>query len=126
MAAEESAYVLWHDAGELLTGDHPGMIKTEAPELKPVLDRLEQKAVAGMGGPRLAMANERTKLRTKVCDLIDVLEFGLTETLQGNRLAEPIVSWAALELEKRYGLLTRADFEAVMAYIAPMEDWYKR
>lgn len=127
LTAEESTAVIWHDGGELRTGDLPGMIKAEEPALKPVLDRLEKRAVSDMGGPPVSFRpTERTLLRLKVCDLIDVLEFGLLECLQGNRLAEPIVKFAQDKLALIYGKLPRADFDKVLAYIHPIEEWYKR
>lgn len=127
LTTEESTAAIWHDGGELYTGDLPGMIKAEEPALKPVLDRLEKRAVENMGGPPMSFRpTERTLLRLKVCDLIDVLEFGLLECLQGNRLAEPIVKFAEEKLALIYGKLTRADFDRVLAYIQPIREWYER
>lgn len=127
LTSEESTAVIWHDGGELYTGDLPGMVKADEPSLKPLLDRIEKRAVEAMSGPPFSFDPlERTKLRLKACDLLDVLEFGLTETLQGNRLAEPIVKFAQDKLNLLYGKLTRADFEKVMAYQQPIEEWYKR
>lgn len=126
LASYESEFVIWHDAGELVAGDSPGMLKIDAPEIKPALDRVERVAVGKMGGPDLNNTPEATRLRAKVCDLIDVLEFGEIEVLQGNRLAEPISGFAYDELAKLYGKLSRPDFEDVMAYIHKFEDWIKR
>jgi hypothetical protein len=127
LTTEESTAAIWHDGGELYTGDLPGMIKAEAPALKPVLDRLERQQVEDMGGPnRTFNPTERTLLRLKVCDLIDVLEFGRLECLQGNRLAEPIVKFALDKLGVIYGKLSRADFDKVLAYVQPIEEWYAR
>src|ERR1035437_6690186 len=85
-----STYLIWHDAGELVLGDLPFPVKANNGGLKRQCDRIEQNAVKAMGGslPKLA-TNE--KIRVKVVDLIEMLQYGLVEVFTGNRLAQPIV-----------------------------------
>ncbi len=126
MRPEESGYLLWHDAGELYSGDPPGMVKKDEPVLKSIYDRIERKAVLDMGGNKDAFVDEVTKLRAKACDLIDLLEFGLVEVLQGNRLAEPIVAFATEGLSVLYVKLSKDDFNKVITYVHKQLEFYDR
>lgn len=88
---EVSTHIIWHDAGELRTGDPPFPVKAQNPDLKAVLDALEDEAVVAMGGPEHRSLPERERLRVKVCDLLEMTHFGLTEMQMGNTYARPIV-----------------------------------
>ncbi len=111
-------YMVWHDGGELVSGDAPGMLKTEAPEIKPILDRVERKGALGMGAPdNYDTIDARTRTRVKVCDLLDAWEFGLVEVLQGNRFAEPIIAWAAENITRQSLHLADADAVLVGEYL---------
>jgi hypothetical protein len=124
---DESTYVIWHDAGELYTGDLPGMIKRDEPSLKPPLDRLERQAITNMGGRyNPDGVDERTRLRAKACDLIDVWEFGHSELAQGNRFARPIVAFASEGLAALYVKLAEADVALIAAYLHKQMEFYKR
>ena len=87
---EIAVNVLWHDAGELRIGDLPFPVKSQNPDLKAVCDRLEEETVAIMAGslPRLDSLDRN---RIKLCDLLEMVEFGNDEVMRGNQFAQPIV-----------------------------------
>lgn len=59
-----------HDMGEALVGDMDGQIKEDNPDLKDILDRLEDKAMVSMGIPPVSLdAIEADMLR--LCDKLD-------------------------------------------------------
>lgn len=91
MPPSVSSYLLWHDAGELVTGDLPFPLKYKNNGLKTIMDDLEEEAVVAMR-PRYDWSiSDRDKLRCKVCDLLEMYEHGLCEMMLGNAFAEPIV-----------------------------------
>jgi hypothetical protein len=114
-----STALIWHDAGELVTGDPPFPLKAESPELKTIYDRLESQAVLAMGGPdedslRLGGLD---RVRAKICDLIEMMEYGLHERAMGNCSAQPIIDDTeriALQLAKQLDLEQRI---AVQEYV---------
>lgn len=98
-------WILWHDCGELVTGDPPYPFKAKNPEIKKAYDAAEDIAVKSMGGftPELSPHEKR---KVKTCDLIDMLEYGQHEKMMGNQFAQPIIddisnSIRALWLDKR-------------------------
>jgi hypothetical protein len=83
--------ILWHDAGELVTGDLPFPFKAHNATVKDAIESAEYAAIATMGGVPDAGLSDDQRRRVKTCDLIDMLEFGLHELGMGNRFAYPIV-----------------------------------
>jgi 5'-deoxynucleotidase YfbR-like HD superfamily hydrolase len=126
MPAEVSSFILWHDAGELLAGDAPGMLKILVPEIKPILDRVECKAVDAMGGACVPVSDQM-RVRVKVCDLIEVYEQCSIELLQGNRLVEGGITWARDQLEVMTATTTYTDdaFQ-VRNYLRRHKAWCNR
>lgn len=123
MSQEESEHILWHDAGELVTGDPPFPIKANNPALKAEYDRLECTAVEGMDGPPNE-AREVTRLRAKVCDLLEMWEFGNVELKMGNKFAEPIVKDTSAAIGQLGGRLNRNDWDQVLSYLHSKRDWF--
>jgi HD containing hydrolase-like enzyme len=125
MAPEVSTFILWHDAGELVAGDHLGMLKTLVPEIKPYLDQVERQAVAEMGGA-VSDLTDRFKWRVKACDLIDVYEHCTIELLQGNRLVEGGITWAQEQLEALLGKrLSSNDTLLIRDYMRTHKAWLR-
>jgi len=94
---EVCAYLLWHDAPELVTGDPPFPTKANNPALKAIYDEMEDAALTNMVGAERATeildgVTSLQRLRMKACDLIDMYEFGMHELAMGNRYGEPIVA----------------------------------
>jgi 5'-deoxynucleotidase YfbR-like HD superfamily hydrolase len=84
-------HILWHDAGELVTGDPPFPFKAQNPEFKKAFDLAEKAAVLSMGGPKLGVGDEVSTRRVKLCDLIEMWEYGIHESMLGNKFAQPII-----------------------------------
>lgn len=85
---------IFHDVGEVATGDPPYPIKADNPVLKEEMDRLEGEAVSRMGIPQAMMSPDDAlhwRVRIKICDIIEMWEFGLDEMALGSRYARPIV-----------------------------------
>lgn len=85
-----AAYVLYHDSGELVTGDLPYPVKKNNPDLKAAADRVEALALETLG-VKLPDLDRLEKNRVKACDLIEMLEYGFYELRLGNKLATPII-----------------------------------
>lgn len=82
--------IRWHDAGEIVTGDLPFPVKSKNPDIKVVFDEMERLAVVGLG-VELAAVTDEERHRMKLCDLVEMWEFGMVELALGNRFAQPIV-----------------------------------
>lgn len=113
-------YVMFHDCGELRTGDLPFPVKMNNPELKRIIDAEESVSLAGMGVtlPVLALAE---KLRVRYCDLMDMHEYGLMEMCLGNQFAKPIVEDTRKALDALYPQMPVGDWESVLGYVSSRE-----
>ncbi len=116
---EVSTYFIWHDTGELVTGDLPFPVKSRNSALKDIMNGLENDAVRGMDGPAEHPPDGYNKIRAKACDLIDMYEYGLHERRLGNQFAEPIITDTYAALRKL--TLSTEDKFAVSAYLAKVE-----
>ena len=120
MSEAVSAFILWHDAGELVTGDLPFPVKARNPDLKSKIDELEDQAVYVMGGPApsdSAISHEDS-VRVKICDLLEMYEFGLCEVQMGNQFAKPIVDDIAASVTDMVGRLLPEDQEKIKSYMS--------
>lgn len=111
-----TTYFIWHDAGEVYVGDNPFPVKQNDPILKEKLDGMETHALTQMG-VTLPELSPEDKVRAKICDLIDMHEFGANEEQLGNKYAHPIVVDTLVTVDK---LLTKLPFEdgnKVRAYL---------
>lgn len=92
---EVCAYLIHHDLPEVKVGDPPHPVKLHNPRLKEVYDDLEDATLAEQIGEERAqqvLGNVTTKerLRMKLCDLLEMVEFASIEWNLGNRYAWPI------------------------------------
>lgn len=95
MSPEESRYLVWHDAAEVAVGDPPFPVKARSPALKKAYARLEWEAMMQInaeGAGVLDRADDELRLKAKVCDLLEMWEFGICEYAMGNLAAEPIIT----------------------------------
>lgn len=83
-------YLVWHDTGELATGDMPFPVKAHNPLLKVEADRIENLQRERLGAPNIDDLSDADKLRVKFCDLVEMTEFGLSEINLGNKYAQCI------------------------------------
>jgi 5'-deoxynucleotidase YfbR-like HD superfamily hydrolase len=82
-------YIVWHDMGELWTGDTPYPVKKNNYALKKIMNDMEREAVYSMGGipdPSTSLTTDHVK-RVKLCDLLEMLEYALHEISLGNQFA---------------------------------------
>lgn len=118
---EVSTHLVWHDAGELVSGDPPFPVKAKNPILKAECDRIEREAVAKMGGS-LQKLSDALLIKVKVVELIEMMEFGLLECSLGNKYGEPIVvdtRNAATELCRK---LSQQDAALVHKYVSSVKN----
>jgi len=115
-----STHLLWHDAGELATGDLPFPVKARNPAVKVILDVLEADAVEAMGGPAGLEPNlsDQDRIRMKISDLLEMWEFGCCELAMGNQYAQPIVDDTYQAARALLEKLTPRDRELVAVYVS--------
>lgn len=108
-------YILYHDCGEIKTGDLPFGAKA-SPDFAFELKQMENTALEAMGifMPDLPDAEKR---RVKVCDLLEMYEFGMQEVTMGNTYCEPVVVDTMEALHALLSLMVEQDAAMVRAYI---------
>ena len=89
-SGEIAKCILFHDIGEMATGDIPFPVKSNNPELKVILDRLEENHRHTLDLPEVRLSQD-TVTAIKICDLLEMAEFGLHELRLGNQYAKPII-----------------------------------
>lgn len=84
--SEVFLHILWHDVGEIQTGDIPYPVKAKNKELKIEMDRLDEEARESMGERVfLPTLTDEEHTRFKFCDLLDCAEQGQYERNLGNQ-----------------------------------------
>lgn|SRR5262245_19002718 len=83
-------YIRLHDVAELAVGDIPYPVKANNPELKQKFSYVEEAALDEMG-LKLPVLHAVVRARIKICDLLEMMCFGMTEREMGNMLAIPII-----------------------------------
>jgi hypothetical protein len=111
-----TVYFIWHDVGEMVTGDLPYPVKRDHPMLKEIADQIELQAVKDMRGTPVHL-DDLDKLRTKVADLLEMHEFGIHELHLGNRYAEPIAADTMTNVLLLSKQLPQAEHRAVLKYL---------
>lgn len=87
--------IMYHDIGEIGPGDAPFPSKRNNPDLKAAHDRVEREKRIELVGDDTDDVTETAARFIKICDLLEMWEFGTEELLRGNTLAQPIVSRTA-------------------------------
>lgn len=119
-----TVYITHHDSAELKVGDPPFPLKANNPDLKDIYDRLEADAILEMRGEALPVLLTHTMRRIKICDLLEMWEFGVQELMLGNRYAEPIIEDTLAAVEQILGLMDQETVDAVSAHIMKREEMY--
>lgn len=83
-------YIMDHDLPEISVGDLPFPIKREYPALKAAIVEAEKKSAMDLGLPSTYNLTETELVRVKVCDLLQMWQFGCVEVYMGNAFAVPI------------------------------------
>lgn len=89
-SAQLGLYIHLHDIEELVGGDNPFPSKMMFPKLKEATTEVEAFARKRLNTPEVEVT-ERERHRVKVCDLVEMMLFGMVEREMGNLLATPIV-----------------------------------
>lgn len=127
--AEVALYIHLHDAEELVVGDNPFPSKRRFPELKTAVTKAEVEARRQLDLPDLGDVGylpAQIRHRVKVCDLLEMYQFGQQEREMGNLLATPIVErtrQAAQQLAKSD--LPDEDHRAVVDWIMTEESRHR-
>lgn len=89
-------HVMFHDIGELQTGDPPYPIKADNPILKKEMDRLEYSAQREIEDAwqiqKHPEISELERYTFKLAEFIEMWEWGLEETLLGNQFARLVAA----------------------------------
>ena len=72
--------------------------------------------MAGMGF-RLPVLSKKEKVRCKVCDLLEMYEFGWLDRAMGNRFMDPIIDDIIRSVHKLYVVLPSDEQSQVEAYV---------
>lgn len=114
-------YILWHDAGEIATGDVPYPVKAESSTLKSEYSVLERMALQRMG-VTVSEVTPLQMLRAKFCDMVEMWEYGLEEVARGNKFGQPIVDrimeWISSNVDQEYRHQTIAYLEEMAKRLA--------
>jgi 5'-deoxynucleotidase YfbR-like HD superfamily hydrolase len=84
-------FIRLHDVAELVLGDIPFPQKSLNPGLKAEFDRAEHKALEKLLVWPLDDLSEIERVRVKVCDLLEMMLFGMDERELGSLHALPII-----------------------------------
>lgn len=87
--AEVLYYAIWHDGGEQTAGDPPFPIKTIVPEYKAAHAAAERIGFIRLG-LELPELTPLEKVRLRICDLLEMWEFGSIEVKLGNQYGAPV------------------------------------
>jgi hypothetical protein len=88
--AEVLYFTLHHDSGELWAGDLPFGIKKAVVGLKDCMNMAEQIGLQYLG-IKLPELTKSELVQVKICDLLEMHEFGKIEIDMGNKYAFPII-----------------------------------
>lgn len=116
--------ILCHDVGELHIGDVPFQSKAKSKVLHAELDRLEREAVELLAGP-IDATSPKFQRRIKICDILEMWEFGHTEELLGNKFAHPITADTILALNKLLTDDAPEEVAIVNKYMAKRKEFFK-
>jgi hypothetical protein len=88
--AEVLFYCLHHDSGELWAGDLPFGTKKTVAGLKDCMNKAEEIGLHNLG-IKLPELTTSELAQVKICDLLEMHEFGKAEIDMGNKCAFPII-----------------------------------
>lgn len=111
-------YALFHDTGELGNGDLPFPVKRDNPDLKRIMDSLEYETHAKIGIALPELSAWEIKA-LKVCDLMEMYEFGKEELARGCTFGEPVcdvTKTAILEMIQD-GTFSIAEKQRILNYL---------
>ena len=108
--AEVARWILWHDAPELITGDVPFQTKRRWPKVKEALTEAETVASEELEiiWPELT---DLQRARIKLCDVLEMYEFGVCEVQMGNQFCRAVVRETAKAIRDLLSRMPMVDSE---------------
>lgn len=94
ITTEYVEFIVLHDVAEIGVGDPPFPVKRNNPQLKHIMDELEDKHLAAMG-EKLPVISPQLKCIFKYAELIEMWEWGLEEVMRGNKMAQMVADRCA-------------------------------
>jgi hypothetical protein len=116
---ETFLYIMFHDSGEIITGDPPYPVKRNNPELRRRFQEVEDKAKTSQSafwGFNIPLECKMAK-HAKIAELIEMAEEGMVETTLGSRFGWTV---AVRTLDAAYAMLgafTPEEARAIRAYV---------
>ena len=114
-------YILYHDIEEIQTGDIPFGAKCR--EMSILLEESEEKARKDLRIKKPSI-HEKDRVRVKICDLLEMFEFGVEEVVRGNLLATPIITDTIELIGKKSVVLGGFETPKVSEYIESVINKY--
>lgn len=113
-------YMLYHDVAELHTGDLPYPVKARHHGLREEIERLEAVAEAALGitVPTLPLYERDC---VKICDLLEMLEYGYEEMARGNQYGRVIVERVGQAVMNKLLDLPAPAEKRVLKYVGQLE-----
>lgn len=111
---------LFHDVGEIATGDLPSYAKARSSNLRQAAEEMENAAWLamclpwGVPAPELLTTDELVVL--KFCDRMELLEHSFQEGMLGNRFADPMMNRVEGAVRSLLGILPVDRSAAARAY----------
>lgn len=99
-----TSYIVWHDGGELATGDIPFDAKIRDPMLKQISDPIADECASYLSKRVFSkdMIDSNELIRVKICDLAEMAEFAIEECRLGNKhYGLPIADKIMITLDKK-------------------------
>jgi 5'-deoxynucleotidase YfbR-like HD superfamily hydrolase len=120
--AQAITHALLNDCGEIRSGDLPFPIKRDNPVLKAEIVRIEEESLHEqmIGALAAAPGDDIWRRRVKICDMLEMWEFGLDELTMGNQYALPIVDATVQDV---YRLIT--EFQLPDSDVAAIQEYEK-
>jgi 5'-deoxynucleotidase YfbR-like HD superfamily hydrolase len=87
--AEVFIYALYHDCGEMFSGDLPFMVKTAVPGLADAMKTAEAYGLDQLG-VKLPELSPLERAQVKIADLLEMHEFGALEVEMGNQFGAAV------------------------------------
>lgn len=122
--------VLWHDCGEIATGDVPYPVKQQNHTLQQEMDQLEHAALRRMhddwlAGRTLVPIAGQERAIVKTCELIEMWEWGLEEARMGNTFGTVVASRCYNAAAEMYRTIGDSDIESkIVSYMQRrLEEW---
>lgn len=123
--AEALVAALYHDAGELGSGDIPFPYKAQNKILKKMMDEMEERSLEEQG-VHVPPITDVWARRIKICDLVEMLEHGMDEVILGSMAGRIVIRNIEDALESKFRDLSEEEKQAVTNYLVARWGYYRQ